>query len=59
MTVSPDTSTGDLRFHVKLSPNMYETCYRNRDVQIAALIAAFGRIPGVAGPPLDTSSGRA
>jgi len=56
MTVSPDTSTGDLRFHVKLSPRMYETRYRDRDVQIAALIAAFGRIPGVIGPPPDGAS---
>ena len=56
MTVSPDTSTGDLRFYVKLSPTMYETRYRDRDVQIAALIAAFGRIPGVVGPPPDSSS---
>lgn len=56
MTVSPDTSTGDLRFHVKLSPRTYETRYRDRDVQIAALIAAFGRIPGVVGPPPDGAS---
>ena len=47
MTVSPDTSTGDLRFHVKMSPRMLETRGRDRDV----LIAAFGRIPGVVGPP--------
>ena len=47
MTVTPFTGEGDLRFHVKISPKMFETRARDRDVQIAALIAAFGRIPGV------------
>ena len=56
MTVSPYTGDGDLRFHVKMSPRMIETRGRQRDVQIAALIAAFGRIPGVVGPPLDAAS---
>ena len=56
ITVSPDTSEGDLRFHVKMSPRMLETRGRERDVQIAALIAAFGRIPGVVGPPPDAAS---
>lgn len=56
MTVLPDTSTGDLRFHVYMSPTMFETRSRERDVQIAALIAAFGRIPGVVGPPSDPVS---
>ncbi len=56
MTVSPYTGEGDLRFHVKMSPRMLETRGRDRDVQIAALIAAFGRIPGVVGPPLDVAS---
>jgi len=56
MTVSPYTGEGDLRFHVKMSPSMLETRGRERDVQIAALIAAFGRIPGVVGPPLDAAS---
>ena len=56
MTVSPYTGDGDLRFHVKLSPKMIETRGRDRDVQIAALIAAFGRIPGVVGPPADEAS---
>ena len=57
MTVSPDTSTGDLQFHVKLSPRMFETRGRERDIQIAALIAAFGRIPGVVEPPPVAASG--
>lgn len=56
MTVSPDTSEGDLRFHVTMSPRMLETRGRERDVQIAALIAAFGRIPGVVWPPVDAAS---
>ena len=56
MTVSPYTGEGDLRFHVKMSPTMIETRGRDHDVQIAALIAAFGRIPGVVGPPLDAGS---
>ena len=46
MHVEPDTSSGDLRFLVHLSPRHYAEGLRdNRDVQIAALIAAFGRIP--------------
>ena len=53
MTVSPDTSEGDLRFHVKMSPRMFETRAKSRDVQVAALIAAFGRIPGVVELPQD------
>ena len=56
MTVAPYTGDGDLRFHVKMSPRMIETRGRERDVQVAALIAAFGRIPGVVGPPLDAAS---
>ncbi len=56
MTVTPFTGEGDLRFHVKMSPRMFETRAQNRDVQIAALIAAFGRIPGVVGPPQDTAA---
>ena len=53
MTVTPDTGDGDLRFNVKMSPRMYEERAHERDVQIAALIAAFGRIPGVVGIPQD------
>ena len=56
MTVTPVTGEGDLRFHVKMSPRMFETLAKNRDIQIAALIAAFGRIPGVVGPPRDTDA---
>ena len=55
MTVTPFTGEGDLRFHVKMSPRMFETRAKDRDVQIAALIAAFGRIPGVVGPPQEAT----
>ena len=55
MTVTPYTGDGDLRFHVKMSPRMFETRAHHRDVQIAALIAAFGRIPSLVGPPQDAS----
>lgn len=47
MEVTPDTSSGDLRFKVWLSPSYHQyvsTC-EPRDVQIAALIAVMGRIP--------------
>ena len=56
MTVTPFTGEGDLRFHVKMSPRMFETRAQDRDVQISALIAAFGRIPGVVGPAQDAAS---
>lgn len=46
MAVEPDVTTGDLRFNVWLAPNYFEKeIQSNRDVQIAALIGAFGRIP--------------
>ena len=46
MRVEPDTGNGDLRFKVYLASNYFDQEIRtNRDVQIAALIAAFGRIP--------------
>ena len=52
MEVTPDTSSGDLRFKVWLSRayHKYVSTYEPRDVQIAALIAAMGRIPFVASP---------
>ena len=53
MEVTPDITSGDLRFRVWLSPNFFDKVIQdNRDVQIAALIAAFGRIPF-----LDTDDG--
>ena len=57
MTVEPFTGDGDLRFHVKMSPKMYELRRYDRDVQMAALIAAFGRIPGVVGRPGEEGEG--
>ena len=46
MRVEPETSSGDLRFMAWVSPNYFSgVIQNNRDVQIAALIAAFGRIP--------------
>ncbi len=46
MEVTPDTTGGDLRFNVWLSPNYFNQMIQsNRDVQVAALIGAFGRIP--------------
>ena len=46
MEVTPDTSSGDLRFKVWLAPSYFDRVIQNnRDVQIAALIGAFGRIP--------------
>lgn len=46
MWVEPETSSGDLRFRVAVSPSYFNgVIQNNRDVQIAALIAAFGRIP--------------
>lgn len=56
MTVTPFTGEGDLRFHVKMSPRMFDTRAQDRDIQLSALIAAFGRIPGVVGPPQDAGT---
>ncbi len=45
MEVTPDFGSGDLRFKVWLSPGYFDSVIQsNRDVQVAALIAAFGRI---------------
>lgn len=45
MEVTPDFTSGDLRFKVWLAPNYFDKVIQsNRDVQIAALIGAFGRI---------------
>ena len=54
--MTPFTGEGDFRFHVKMSPRMFETRAQDRDVQISALIAAFGRTPGVVGPPQDAAT---
>ena len=45
MEVRPDTSSGDLHFKVYVSEELFPQCPGRRDVQIAALIAAFGMIP--------------
>ena len=45
MEVVPDTSGGDLHFKVYVSEQLFPQCPVRRDLQIAALIAAFGRIP--------------
>ncbi len=48
MEVTADIGSGDLGFKVWLSPNYFERVIQsNRDVQIAALIAAFGQIPSI------------
>lgn len=52
MEVRPDTSGGDLHFNVFVSEELFPQCPVRRDLQIAALIAAFGRIPH-----LDPDSG--
>ena len=39
------TGDGDLHFNVYVSEQLYPQCRTRRDLQIAALIAAFGRIP--------------
>ena len=45
MEVLHDTSGGDLHFNVFVSEQLFPQCRARRDLQIAALIAAFGRIP--------------
>ena len=46
MTVEHNTANGDLHFVVSVSQKHYDQVVRtSRDVQIAALIAAFGQIP--------------
>ena len=45
MEVLPDTSSGDLHFKVYVSEQLFPQCPDRCDLQMAALIAAFGRIP--------------
>lgn len=45
MEVRPDISSGDLHFKVYVSEKLFPHCPIRRDLQIAALVAAFGRIP--------------
>ena len=45
MAVEPDMSGGDLHFNVYVSEQLLPQCLARRDLQVAALIAAFGRIP--------------
>lgn len=45
MAVEPDLSGGDLHFNVYVSEQLLPQCLVRRDLQVAALIAAFGRIP--------------
>ncbi len=45
MEVQHDTSGGDLHFKVYVSEHLFPQCSVRRDLQIAALIAAFGKIP--------------
>ena len=45
MEVRPDISSGDLHFKVYVSEKLFPQCPVRRDLQIAALVAAFGRIP--------------
>ena len=46
MEVSPDRGSGDIRFNVFLAPNIFPRRV-DRDIQVAALIAALGRIPHI------------
>ena len=45
MEVMPEMIGGDLHFNVYVSEQLFPQCPDRRDLQIAALIAAFGRIP--------------
>lgn len=45
MEVQHVTSGGDLHFNVYVSEQLFPQCPVRRDLQIAALIAAFGKIP--------------
>lgn len=55
MEVTPNPASGDLRFTVWLSRTYHEyvSTEQPRDVQIAALIAAMGRIPFIESPDGD------
>ena len=44
MSVAPDMGSGNLRFIVKLAPDLYDHRLKDRDVQIAGLIAAFSQL---------------
>ncbi len=47
MRVVRDTGGGDLHFNVYVAAEMLETCLRERNVQVAALIAAFAQFPQI------------
>ena len=48
MQVRYDVSSGDIHFNVYVSEAMYETCRVDRNVQMAALIAALAQLPQMA-----------
>ena len=45
MRVDPETGSGDLRFAVNLSPDLYTRIRISRDVQVAGLIGVCARLP--------------
>ena len=45
MRVVPDTGNGDIHFNVFVAEVMHETCRIERNVQMAALIAALAQLP--------------
>jgi len=45
MRIEPSATSGDLHFNVWVSESLLPQCRTRRDLQIAALIGVFGRIP--------------
>ena len=50
MRVEPDTGGGQVHFNVWVSAATREQCRHDRNLQVAALIGAFGRIAQIADP---------
>lgn len=57
MRVEPDTSSGEIVFHVRLSNDLYNRLQQSRDLQVAALIAACSHLPELWTDVEDRESG--
>ena len=45
MYVKPDLASGDIHFNVHVSEGLFNVCRTDRNVQVAALIAALAQVP--------------
>lgn len=55
MEVAPDSSSGVLRFTVRMAPDLFEAVHTDRTLQVAALVGVCGWFPRVFKPTEDGS----